>query len=212
MTPDEKSMNGMHGMKRSGGVRYQREPSLPLLCVPACINMILTRRGCKAIRQAVIAARLGLVAPQRLADMYPFASISESPREWGVCPATAEERIRDLLRMAVPGLHHSFRRWQEVPAGSHLEFIAEHLAMGNDVAVGFRASDIYDDAEPVGHVALVMEVDGRGELVRLMDPEVGTEDGVVVSWRRLLSGIMAVRDGYWLFGENAALLDAGLAL
>lgn len=212
MTLDENTLNDTSDLKHIRGQRYQREPSHPLLCVPACINMIVTRRGYSAIRQTDIAKKLGLVAPQRLAGMYPFARISENPSEWGICSSTAEKRIQDLLRMIAPGLQHSFRRWQEVPAGSHLEFTVEHLSMGNDVAVGFRASDIYDDAEPVGHVALFMEVDVGRELVRLLDPEVGTEDGVVVSWRRLLSGIKAVRDGYWLFGENAASLNAGLAL
>jgi hypothetical protein len=156
--------------------------------------------------QVDIACRLGLVAPKRWSDAYPFAETSENGSDWGIRPATAEVRIKEFLRERAPTVHHAFRRWQEVPSSSHLEFIEEHLASGSDVAVGFRASDIYDDAEPVGHVALIMGADSRRELVRLMDPEEGNQYGVVVPWGRLLSGIIAVRDGYWLFGESPTVL------
>jgi len=212
MTSGTKSENDLPTQLRCEEVRYRREPSLPLLCVPACLNMILTRRGYPPISQADIARQLGLVVPQRLRDTYPFAEISETFLDWGIRPVTAEARIKSILRERAPTLHHTFRGWQEVPTSSQLEFIAEHLTRGNDVAVGFRASDIYDDAQPVGHVALIVDLDSRAELVRLMDPEVGTQEGVVVSWHRLLSGVMAVRDGYWLFGENAPLLEARFAL
>lgn len=212
MSPGDKCQDGQSDLPSRDKFRYRRESSLPLLCVPACINMVLTRRGYSSLPQTEIASQLGLVAPQRMSDIYPFAEISEDPCAWGVRSATVEPRIRALLAEQAPALHHVFRRWQEVPASSQLEFVAEHLASGNDVAVGFRASDIYTGAAPVGHVALIMEVDGLREEVRLMDPQVGTEEGVVVSWRRLLTGIMAVQDGYWLFGNNPAELVTGFAI
>lgn len=188
---------------------YKHEPSLPLLCVPACINMILVRWGYPAIPQAEIARELGLVVPQRLSAEYPFAEVSEIPKDWGVRPATVESRICSLLGARAPNLRHTFQPWQRVPRSFELEFIAKQLAGGTDVMVGFRASDVYDGTEPVGHVAVIAAVDTRAEVVCLMDPEVGTEEGVVVSWTRLLTGIMAVRDGYWLFGDNPASLRVG---
>lgn len=193
----------------SGGARYHREPALPFLCVPACLNMVLERRKYATSPQVDLAKRLGLVVPQQCADEYPFAELSESPSDWGTPRATVEARISDILGELAPVLHHVYRRWQEIPSSSQLEFIADQVASGNDVAVGFDASKVYEGAEPSGHVALVMEVDCRADLVRLMDPERGSVDGVVVTWARLFSGIIAARDGYWLFGESLSMLRAG---
>lgn len=186
--------------------RYQREASLPFLCVPACLNMICVRRGYPAVPQTDIAKRLGLVIPRRLTETYGFADVSDDPSRWGVRADTSESGICRFLGDCTPPLYHVFTRWQEVPMSSQLDFIAAHIEKGNDIAVGFYASGVYDGAGSVGHLALIDAIDTRSEMVRLIDPEVGADGGVTVNWSRLFDGIMAAHDGYWLFGNNAALL------
>lgn len=193
--------------------KYSRAVALPLLCVPACVNMVLVRHGYETISQTEIAEYLGLVVPPRLADTYPFAQVSEQETDWGVPPKTVERRLSELLNKHCSGkLFHLFAGWRMVPAHGHLEFIAEHLARDNDVFVGFQASAVYQEAKAVGHVAVVTAVDVRARTVKLIDPEVGDDEGIVVSWEQLLFGIKAVNDGYWLFGASPEALRVDIAV
>lgn len=177
---------------------YSHIRAEPYLCVPACLSMLLRRRGFHPSTQISLAEVLGLTIPESLSVKYPFAEISEDPSSWGVPVHGLISKINQVLASYDRNLVHRHVMWNEIPNGEHLEFLADELGSGADIAVGFLAGTVYDGAPPVGHLALISEL-LPNEQVLLTDPEQGGAVGVRVDWSKLFSGIRDRNDGFWLF-------------
>lgn len=179
---------------------YIHEHSSSLMCVPACLNMILSRRGFLKHSQSELAYELGLTVPQDMSEMYPGAKVSRIKTEWGVHPQSREHSLSGLLdKLNVP-LCYQFISVNEIVSSEVESFMFENLLRGNDIIVGYSYRSVFGDGENVGHVSLISDVIKAQGKVHLVDPEIPETREVSVS--SLLKGVKDKHDGFWLFAEK----------
>lgn len=186
-------------------MNYEFERSRDFLCVPACINMILRRRGLTAFDQLELAVELGLVVPSERAADFPGARVSDEEQEWGVHPQQPQYSLRGfLLRQEMP-LEHKFIHWREVPSSAHIDFVVSHLDAGNDVIVGFDYKVVFSAGGHSGHVSLVLSSNPMTETMELLDPASASGTSTIVPLPHLIRGMAGKQDGYWLFGQEGSI-------
>ena len=184
-------------------IDYPFEPADAFLCVPACINTLLRRRGLQGLPQAEIAKELGLIVPPTLAEVYPWAPTSDLEADWGVHPQRAETSLTAFFRKHDIPLRELFYRPQEIFGRDYEEFIAANLAHDNDMLVGYDFRTAIGEGSHVGHVSIISGVNSRRTVVRLIDPERPT--AVSVGVPDLLRGVTAQKDGFWVIGSDMGI-------
>lgn len=180
---------------------YVYEASDNLMCVPACLNMVFSRRGLKRVPQCELGYALGLVVPSRLSEQYPDARISDIEEDWGVHPQEPEYSISCLFeRLGVPLYFHCFDATHVMSDGVE-SFLSENLKRGNDIIVSYDYHAVFSAGKNVGHVSLVSDVLSRREEIILVDPE--SETPVSIRGDALLRGARTVKHGgFWLIGDK----------
>jgi len=162
-----------------------------------------------ALPQAASASLLGLTVPLRLAHLYSGATVSEDRLKWGVHPQNRETSITKLFEHYNLHLVETFVSPLQVPSSyGYAEFIGTQLDAGNDIVVGYDYASVFSAGANVGHVSLISEVDGSADLVWLVDPEDSGDDPRPVSMRRLITGIRAQKDGFWLIGTTESIAES----
>ena len=182
------------------GNSYIYEQSNFLMCVPACLNMILRRRNLTTYPQAEIACQLGLVVPPELIAEYPGARTSADEKDWGVHPQSDRTTIEGFLRKKGIPLAFKYMGAREIPTDSIIDFLSDNLQQDNDIIVGYNYTEVFKEGKNVGHVNLVKSVNTSIETVELLDPE-DTETKTVLL-KDLIRGVLDKRDGFWVFAES----------
>ena len=185
---------------------YPPEKAEPLMCVPACLNMIFRRRGLEPIPQKLIAVELGLVVPLRLQNSFPLACISEDSRDWGVHPQDERTSLKGFFdRQRIP-LEEKFYLSSQIPTSfGYAEFLSLALESGNDVIVGYDYATVFRSGGNVGHVSLICDVDSAKDVAWILDPESADEGPMHVLLRDLVAGVRTQRDGFWIIGPHEAV-------
>lgn len=192
----------MNTVKRT----YPAEQADNLMCVPACLNMILQRRGLQPFSQESIAGELGLIVPPELHGAFPSAGISADNRDWGVHPQNEATSLTAFLSRHRIQLCEAFYSPQQIPSSfGYGEFLLSAIEAGNDVIVGYDYAAVFGVGRHVGHVSLVCDVDSTGTRVCLLDPEFVDRGPQWLGLDQLLTGIRAQGDGFWLIGTADAL-------
>lgn len=182
------------------GHSYIWRPSDPLMCVPATINLVFTRRGIGGVPDEEIARLLGLIVPPDRTTKYPFASVSADETKWGVHPQVQETSIQRLLETLGLPVFFAYLRRTEIPTHSILEFLRDNLDNGNDIVVGHDYRELYGKGSNVGHVSIVQSAELDTEDVVILEPFSG--DNLVLTSEHLVRGIDKVQDGFWLFADR----------
>jgi hypothetical protein len=176
------------------------------MCVPACLNMILGRRGFEQLPQAVIATELGLVVPPRLRDVFPTAGVSENKRDWGVHPQHEGTSLKSLFARHDLPLSELFYLPSHIPSSfGYADFLISNLEFGNDVIVGYDYATVFGVGGNVGHVNLICDVDSVQDFACLLDPEFVDQGPQWVKIKDLINGIRAQQDGFWVIGTPEAV-------
>ena len=183
---------------------YPRESAAEFMCVAACLNMVLARRGLPRFPQDVIARDLGLAVPPSLATRYPWARVSEQEEDWGVHPQVPGTSLADFIACHSIPLDELFYSPFEIFSREYGEFLSQNLEHGNDILVGYDYAAVFTAGRHRGHVSIIAGVDARTEFVSLIDPESPTEY-VGVSLRDLITGINVQRDGFWVIGSATTI-------
>ena len=179
---------------------YEHESSGSLMCVPACINMILKRRNIPTYSQLEIACELGLVVPHHLLSQYPCAKTSEDEKDWGVHPQAKETSIDLFLKKKGVSLAFKYIGAHNLPSESVVDFLVDNLRQDNDIIVGYDYAAVFNDGKNVGHVSLIKSVNSIIETVELVDPE--DTNIVSVQLKDLLRGVFQKKDGFWIFADS----------
>jgi hypothetical protein len=67
---------------------------------------------------------------------------------------------------------------------------------------------VFSEGGHVGHVCLALSVDVITSEIEILDPE-GSDGPVFLPMKRLIAGMEAKRDGYWLFGREGSIVAVG---
>jgi hypothetical protein len=190
---------------------YPFEAGEDLMCVPACINMILMRRRFKRLPQQLIAHELGLVVPPHRVKEFPSARVSDCEKEWGVHPQDHEASVGRLFDQYDIPLAEQFVSIAKIPADCHGEFLCDQLQEGNDVIVGYDYLTLRGKGKHVAHVSLITDVDPHAGWVWLLDPagDGRNEPGAEVPLQYLARATWEVHDGFWCIGVKEDLVRAG---
>lgn len=146
-------------------MRYKHISQKPYCCLPACVQMILYRRGVQGTpTQAEIAENLGVIVPPN------------DPRWWGssrngrwLGPGAHADLPEYSLTRFFEKYQYTLR--EEYRAGSYFHseeflgnFLIYHLGVGSDIIVGYQ---LHAEMR-CGHVSLIEDI--RGGVITLHDP------------------------------------------
>jgi hypothetical protein len=140
----------------------------PYCCVPACVSMVLDRRGISHGSQGEIGHELGLMVPKEKAHLFPGARIAKRASDYGTHVGKKRYSINSFFSKHRIRLRESY-----YPTSKIRElgvFIAENLKKGNDVIACFNNRKLYGTGH-YGHVSLIQAIN-RG-VVTLVDPAKG---------------------------------------
>jgi hypothetical protein len=187
-------------LRTVGLVHYPFEPAGPFMCVPACINMILGRRGFKTFTQEEIAKALGLVVPPSLASQYPWASVSDDEALWGVHPQVETTSLNRFFQLHGIPLSEVFWPGSRLSPVEYRQFATAQLALGNDIVVGYDFRTVFGSGRHRGHVSLVCGAHHESDSLWLVDPDSPTL--LLAPVASLALGIWVRRDGFWVISQN----------
>lgn len=193
----------MNGVNTS--IRYHIEPADQLMCVPACLNMVFSRRDLTPYKQSELGVLLGLVVPPELATKYPGAKVDQDISRWGVHPQEVETSVDTLFEKLNIPLRHYYYPISQIPAGSFIDFLSDNIKLDNDVIIGFDYLTVYGEGSHVGHVCLLDGVDDGKNLVHLVDPDASHGGVKSVVCTNLIQGIMNKRDGIWVITDSSRI-------
>lgn len=134
---------------------------LPACCVPACLSMVLQRRGLLHWSQEEIGEQLGLVVPEPSAWFYRDHTGPQPPSGWGTRIGHPEYALQSFFdRNALP-LQFAY----DPTIKSNI--ITERMLLDDDQILCFESA-AYPGS---GHVALLTAVED--ETCELIDPNYG---------------------------------------
>lgn len=135
-------------------------------CVPACMYMILERRGLPSFDQEAIGKHIGLVVSKEIAEEEGFkdVEIAEEMPPGGYGTRTNEEEYSldaffSKENLPLKSDYYTLDDIEDVPS-----FIGDNLKDGNDIIVCFRVRHLYHDIDKeevgdAGHITLISEIE-----------------------------------------------------
>jgi len=187
------------------GPPYIHARQLPYCCAPACLYMILVRRGINPDSQEAIAEELGLMVPPKWVRFFPSIIVELSRGQFGGCRTHLPEfSINRYFKKKGLPLKETYYTIEKIEATKKfaIEFIIENLRAGNDLIVCFNNEILHGNTN-WGHASLVQAIEGKH--VTLIDPAVKAPDTVV----KLSDLILAMRlhgrrnrGGFWVISEK----------
>lgn len=141
----------------------------PWCCVPACVKMMLQRRGFSSGSQEEIGIELGLVVPPDQVSHFTLIGTGlEPPGGYGTRINEPEFALDTYFR------RHGLQLKCDYVPGSAVDdleaFIADHLGAGDDILTCFRYRHLYgvEAAGDCGHASLIQGMEER--TLTLADP------------------------------------------
>lgn len=139
----------------------------PYCCVPACICMILERKGIKYGSQEEIGYDLGLTVPKQKAHLFHKVRTGKKPiAGYGTQVNKKEYSITNFFgknKIKLKETYYPIDKIQNVD-----KFITENLSKHNDIIVCFNNKKLYRTGD-CGHVSLIQSI--NNEIITLIDPE-----------------------------------------
>lgn len=136
-------------------------------CVPACLSMILDRRGIDHGTQEEIGYALGLIVPEKDAHLFSNVRIGEAPISgYGTQVQHEEYAINRYFETHDIALQEQYVFLDEIEDVQI--WLEEQINAGNDVIVCFNNKPLYGTGD-WGHVSLLEGIEGKR--VFLLDPE-----------------------------------------
>lgn len=183
--------------------RYKHISQKPYCCVPACVQMILRRRGLRvSVSQARMAYELGIILSKNEKHLLPESHKGRKPRAgWGTRIHLKRYSLTSFFRRQGYALVDVFYSSAKFASADKLKiFLEKNLECGYDLLICFNYPALYGFAGAYGHASLVENV--RGGSVILCDPDPGSKRAKTVTLKNLLSalknhhkgGIWVIRD------------------
>jgi Peptidase_C39 like family len=150
--------------------RYIPFTQQPYCCVPACLQMVMYRRGIPLLPQEDIANELGLVVPKEDLHLFEKARTGERPPSgWGTQIGEQKYEINKALsRLEVP-LKAALIKTDVIQSAQNLQNeIANALQAGKDVLVCFSYGKLWNTDSMGGHVCVIDRIEN--DTVWLVDP------------------------------------------
>ena len=142
-------------------------------CVPACISMIMLRKGIPLLPQELIGYELGLIVPDKVANKFWNPRVGE-PYSSGYGTNVGEDKINPntaFAKLNIP-LKMNFKYIDEFDdEEKFLEYLKAVMEKDKDVLACFDWGTFSGNKEKKwGHVCLVDMVDFNKKEIRLIDP------------------------------------------
>lgn len=181
-------------MAKSVDPRYQIITQEPYCCVPACIQMVLKRRGLPILDQEGIGIQLGLVVPPVEAAYFNNVSAGKAPPAgWGTRINIRRYGLNKFFTVNKLNLESVYMLPNDFKQAR--DFIEERLGQNNDLLVCFKYGVLYHNNIPYGHASLIERIDGQK--ITLVDPAYERKK---VTIKDLLSSIKDHRKGNIVLG------------
>ena len=184
-------------------MRYDPITEKPFCCVPAVLQMILTRRGLPCMSQGEIGWELGLLVPPEVKSAFTRVHIgTQPPAGYGTRISNPEYSIENFFnRNRLP------LRITRVSPSSYEELTAtlqDTLDREYDVVICFNSQRLFGDGDRE-HVALVEAFNSAAGRVTLLDPAIGAPKHRTASIDKIFETIQAhdasALGGLWLISE-----------
>lgn len=140
----------------------------PYCCVPACIQMILLRRGIPLKSQEEIGYDLGLIVPQRYKKLFGKVRTGKRPKDgWGTQTGKLIYSLNNFFRKNRINLKEE--RSFLIKSKEIKEFLKKNLK-DKDIIVCFDYKNLYHkQRDSRGHVSIIENIEN--DIVTLIDPE-----------------------------------------
>lgn len=144
----------------------------PWCCIPACVQMMLLRRGLPSGSQEDIGNELGLVVPPDYADCFDNVRSEPEPPAghtgYGTRIDEPEYNLESYFARNDLPLACEFHPPSDI--GNISRFLQGHLQAGDDILVCFRYRHLYgvEEAGDNGHGSLIQQL--KGDSLVLADP------------------------------------------
>lgn len=175
----------------------------PFCCVPACIQMVLYRRGLSLLEQEEIGIDLGLTVPLENGGLFEnVPTLTKPPTDtgdWGTRINIKKYDLNSFFKKRGFHLRSTYvhqDKIKEVPF-----FIASNLEQRNDILTCFRYGTLYNENVPHGHGSLIEKINGTQ--ITLVEPMADLKRKSV-SVDKLIEAIIANQEknhaygGFWV--------------
>lgn len=148
--------------------RYLPITQQPYCCVPACLQMVLHRRGLGLPTQEAIGKSLGLTVPRSDLRLLPHALTGDEPSSgWGTRVQDKGRSINDFFEASGYKLREAYLDPDGLPDDLPA-WINNEIERGNDLLACFSYSAAFGGEGDNGHVCVVDSCDE--DTVTLIDP------------------------------------------
>ena len=178
---------------------YRLIKQKPYCCVPACLSMVLNRRGIKHGSQGEIGYELGLTVPKEEVRRFKKVRTGKKPSSgWGTQVQRKQFSINHYFAIHGIRLRESYRapnRIKDIAAT-----LTADLKRGNDVIACFDHKTLYGKGK-WGHAVVVKAVDGTA--ATLLDPHSGIRRVNLLKLQQAMKAHgVAKRGGLWVIGRQ----------
>lgn len=162
--------------------KYEPVDQLPYCCVPACLQMVFSRRGLKVPDQKKIGYKLGLAVPEGYREQFPGALTEQPSSGWGTQIQNETYSLGAFLKSQSLPLEFVYHFPKSVE--NLRETLVRIVSSNDDAIVCFNHEVLYPGSgADWGHVSLVQILDD--ERVYLVESEKGQEKCRVADLERL---------------------------
>ena len=155
-------------------MRYDPITEKPYCCVPAVLQMILTRRGLPCTTQDDIGWDLGLIVPPEAVPEFTAVRTGPMPRAgYGTRTSKPEFSIENYFdRRRLP---LSITSVSPASLDALTSTIAAAFVQGDDIVICFNSRTLFGDGD-IEHVALIESVAIDSGHVTVIDPAIGASE------------------------------------
>ena len=152
-------------------MRYDPITEKPYCCVPAVLQMILTRRGLPCTTQDDIGWDLGLIVPPEAVPEFTAVRTGPMPRAgYGTRTSKPEFSIESYFdRRRLP---LSITRVSPASPDEMISRIEDGFTQGDDIVLCFNSQVLFGDGD-IEHVALIESFTIDSGRVTVIDPAIG---------------------------------------
>lgn len=151
-------------------MKYKHISQKPYCCVPACVQMILRRRGLFVPPQEDIAYDLGVILPPKGRHVLPKSHKGHRPKTgWGTRINLKQYSLTAFFQRRGYALQEKYYPAKNFHStAKFMEFLKKNLKLGKDQLICFNSPMLYHQKGSWGHASLIEKANRR--YVTLRDP------------------------------------------
>lgn len=182
--------------------RYTPFVQQPYCCVPACLQMVLYRRGIPLLSQEEIGHELGLTVPKEYQKILPLARKGKKPSSgWGTQIQNPKYTLNNFFKKRNIPLKETY--YPTLSKTKARTFIRVQIKKGNDILVCFNYNKLYQD-EGQGHVSVIEAL--NGDYITIVEPISRFPKFRKVEFDKLIESINfhgeKNRGGFWVISKR----------